>query len=319
MRIATIIVTFNRLNLLKECVEGILRQTESVDAIYIVNNASTDGTSLFIEDLAKKTSNINVLTLPFNIGGAGGFHAGLTAAVRDKYDWYWLMDDDAEPEPDALEKLTAWIENDDSIVAVTSAVVDTDGGIQNEHQGFVGEKFCINPASIALHRRPRFQIDYFSFVGPLLRHSAVERVGLPLAKYFIWHDDKEYSLRLSKIGRLFCIPSSRLIHKDQLMSGRVKHKNLRKRINSWKIPVDLHWKYLCGIRNEIHMIRTHALNCRLIIAKIIIFQFIRLVLSGSINRVIAIHYIDYIKQGLGVKEFVTITPAQWKKIMEHKC
>ena len=53
-RIACVIVTYNRLDLLKECVDACLNQTVKFSDIIIVNNASTDGTSKYLHINHKK-------------------------------------------------------------------------------------------------------------------------------------------------------------------------------------------------------------------------------------------------------------------------
>ena len=50
MKVAAIVVTYNRKQLLQECLNAILNQTAEVERIIVINNASTDGT----EDLFKK-------------------------------------------------------------------------------------------------------------------------------------------------------------------------------------------------------------------------------------------------------------------------
>jgi len=47
--VCAVIVTYNRKKLLLECLEGLRRQTRPVDAIYIIDNASQDGTSQFFK------------------------------------------------------------------------------------------------------------------------------------------------------------------------------------------------------------------------------------------------------------------------------
>ena len=100
-RIVAVVVTFNRLALLQRLVTR-LRETEGLAEILVVDNASTDGTG---EWLAAQPAPVRALRLPDNRGGAGGFHAGLEAAVADGADLVWLMDDDGIPEPDCLKVL----------------------------------------------------------------------------------------------------------------------------------------------------------------------------------------------------------------------
>jgi len=49
-RIAAVVVTYNRKQLLGECVDSLLRQTHPLDALYIIDNCSTDGTCEFLTE-----------------------------------------------------------------------------------------------------------------------------------------------------------------------------------------------------------------------------------------------------------------------------
>ena len=54
MTIAAVVVTYNRLALLKECLDAISRQTYQVYKMVVVNNASTDGTTEFLQKIDNK-------------------------------------------------------------------------------------------------------------------------------------------------------------------------------------------------------------------------------------------------------------------------
>ena len=101
-RVCAVIVTYNRKALLKECLEAVLAQTRPPDHVLVVDNASTDGTA---EMLREEFPQVEVLRLPENQGGAGGFHEGMKRAYEEGFDWLWLMDDDTIPRPEALEAL----------------------------------------------------------------------------------------------------------------------------------------------------------------------------------------------------------------------
>ena len=104
MKISCIIVTYNRLPLLQECIAAVKNQTQPVDSIYIIDNQSTDGTSDYLQTLKDDHSFI-IVKLPENRGGAGGFSEGIRKAVMDGCDWVWVMDDDTIPSSTALEEL----------------------------------------------------------------------------------------------------------------------------------------------------------------------------------------------------------------------
>jgi rhamnopyranosyl-N-acetylglucosaminyl-diphospho-decaprenol beta-1,3/1,4-galactofuranosyltransferase len=112
-RIAAVVVTFNRLELLQRLLER-LDAVPGLDEVLVIDNASTDGTAEFLSGLDGARSGdehrvVPVLsrTLTENAGGAGGFHDGLAWAMERGADLAWLMDDDGLPDVDCLGILLA--------------------------------------------------------------------------------------------------------------------------------------------------------------------------------------------------------------------
>ena len=97
---AAVVVTHNRIDLLRQCVAQLENQICACD-ILIVDNASTDGTAQWLES----QPDLHCRNTGANLGGAGGFNLGMRWAVEAGYDYVWVMDDDCLPQPDALEKL----------------------------------------------------------------------------------------------------------------------------------------------------------------------------------------------------------------------
>jgi len=103
--VVAVVVTYNRKYLLIQCVKSLLNQSVPCDII-IVDNASTDGTkSCLQENGMLEKIRIHYLELHDNIGGAGGFNAGMKYGMSSTWDWCWLMDDDAIAHKDALRYL----------------------------------------------------------------------------------------------------------------------------------------------------------------------------------------------------------------------
>ena len=93
MKFGVIIVTYNRLSLLQECLMNVFSQTVPFHQILVVDNHSTDGTAQYLDSL--EYSELTVLHLPENIGGAGGFARGLKEIAGGDCDWVLIIDDDA--------------------------------------------------------------------------------------------------------------------------------------------------------------------------------------------------------------------------------
>ena len=135
MKIIAVIVTYNRLPLLKKCLRAVAKQSRKPDEIIVINNGSTD-------DTGKWLSTQNVITYTQeNKGGAGGFSAGINQAYRHRADWIWLMDDDTIPQNDSLEKLVAALEKSayqkERIGFLSSMVHWTDGNVHEMNRTYL--------------------------------------------------------------------------------------------------------------------------------------------------------------------------------------
>ena len=107
-KIAAIVVTYNRKELLAICLDAILRQECKPHSVFIIDNASTDGTEALVNELGyngeKEGIRFIYVKRPENIGGSGGFYSGMKMAFEssEKFDAFWLMDDDGIPDKKQL-------------------------------------------------------------------------------------------------------------------------------------------------------------------------------------------------------------------------
>ena len=117
MRATVVVVNWNGAHLLPACLEALRRQTAMDAHVWVVDNASSDGSR---ELLARDFPEVRVLANPDNRGFAGGNN---TALVEVTTPYAVLLNNDARPEPTWLEHLLAALEADDGLAAVTSKVV----------------------------------------------------------------------------------------------------------------------------------------------------------------------------------------------------
>ena len=186
--ICAVVVTYNRKFLLASCLNALLVQSRPLDRILVVNNASTDGTSAF---LIENFPGLQVLQMPENSGGAGGFHAGLEWGCAHGFDWFWVMDDDVEPFPKALEALLGYGKWGDLIQGRKMT-----GGAPFVWEAVWDASSC---STITCAKDLSFQngkewtsISYANFEGALIRRKVVGAIGLPDPRYFIAMDDTIY-------------------------------------------------------------------------------------------------------------------------------
>lgn len=208
MKIAAIVVTFNRKELLKENIKCLLEQNNENLDILIIDNNSTDGTYEYISDFMDK---IHYYNTGENLGGAGGFSFGIKKAVEEKYDYLWIMDDDCMPTNNALN---AFLEADEKL---------------NGNYGFLSSKVLWKDESICtmnIQRRTLTknlddfstnltEIKMASFVSLFIKTDIVKKYGLPIKEFFIWTDDWEFTRRISKKNKCYFVSESVVVHKSK--------------------------------------------------------------------------------------------------------
>ncbi|WP_341809792.1 glycosyltransferase family 2 protein [Lactiplantibacillus plantarum] len=206
MSTCAIIVTYNRLELLKECLEAINGQTRTVDYVLIVNNCSTDGTKEYLSSIASE-SNI-IYNSPTNMGGAGGFSKGIKIATeRTNCDYFWIMDDDTIPSSNCLEALLSHAtELNNKFGFLASNVRWKDGTPTN--LPMIGSDWSIKVSSGLI------ELQTASFVSLLVQCQSVRSLGLPYKEFFIWDDDAEYTMRLGQINPGYMCADALVTHKS---------------------------------------------------------------------------------------------------------
>ena len=203
-----VVVTRDRLELLRQCLAAIGAQTRPPDRVLVVDNASGDGTQDWLAD----QPGVEVLRLEHNAGGAGGFHAGLEHAVAHGAEQAWLMDDDTIPRPGALAELLQ--ADAPGALLRASVAVWRDGRLHPMNVPGL-ERDAVAPLvdGAARHVLP---LRTATFVSLLVHRTAVERFGLPHAHFFLWSDDIEYTARITRGGgEAVLVPASVVEHRTK--------------------------------------------------------------------------------------------------------
>ena len=226
MNLAALVVTYQRHNQVRTTVERLL--DTPVERVLVVDNGSRDGTREWLAGLGDPRLRLHLPAA--NLGGAGGFEAGLRRLVaEDDPDWIVTMDDDARPLPGAIEAFLDRAPWDWD--AVSAAVYRSDGGICEMNRPTINPFWDIGTflrtslASMSGQSRQGFhipdsaygdgarEIDATSFVGLFLSRGAIARAGYPDGRLFIYGDDVLYTLSLRKAGlRIGFVPDLHFEH-----------------------------------------------------------------------------------------------------------
>lgn len=213
-RIGIVVVTYNRLALLKEAIDSLRNQTYLNRDIVVVNNGSTDGT----QEWLKSQKDLITITQE-NLGGAGGFFTGMKYVAEHGYDYCWIMDDDVFCHPDALSELVNAYNQKSNIGFVCSKVVGINGCPMNTP--IVDDRPSSNGDAdfTDLIAESMIKVKTATFVSVLCSVKTIKEVGLPYKEFFIWGDDTEYTNRISLHHDCYLACKSIVVHKRAIQGS----------------------------------------------------------------------------------------------------
>jgi len=250
-----VIVTFNR----REQLETTLAHTLAQDfcRIVVVDNHSDDGTAEWLD--SQQDPRLHIIHSEQNLGGAGGFHLGFDYAARHVPEAEWLVcfDDDAYPQPGALESFRD-LEIPPDVGSVAAAVYLPDGGISEMNRPSVNPFWHLGKLVVtAFKGRYGFhvsdevykidshhEVDASSFVGYFLRLSLIreKKIGLPRTELFIYTDDIIYMLEMRKAGYLhWFVPKVKFTHAcDTLVNQKPVYRPLWKAYYTYRNGLEMY-------------------------------------------------------------------------------
>ena len=213
-KVGIVVVTYNRLALLKEAIDSLRNQIYTNREIVVVNNGSTDGTQEWLN--AQK--DIIVITQQ-NLGGAGGFFTGMKYVAEHEYDYCWVMDDDVVCHSDALQELVNAYTKKTDIGFVCSKVVGINGCPMNTPT--VDDRPSSNGEAdySDLIAESMIKVKTATFVSVLCSVKTIKEVGLPYKEFFIWGDDTEYTNRISLHHECYMVCKSVVVHKRAIQGS----------------------------------------------------------------------------------------------------
>jgi rhamnopyranosyl-N-acetylglucosaminyl-diphospho-decaprenol beta-1,3/1,4-galactofuranosyltransferase len=196
--VVAVVVTRDRLELLRESLAAVAGQTRPPDHLVVVDNGPDDAVREVVEN-----SGLPATYLPSrrNLGGAGGFALGMLHALALGAEWVWCADDDGRPADDSVLATLLETAERHGLAEVSPLVTDM---ADPERLAF--------PLRRGLrwrrHRSDFAGLDvlphYASlFNGALFRADALDVVGVPDYRLFFRGDETEIHRRLLRAGLPF--------------------------------------------------------------------------------------------------------------------
>ncbi|MFC1670444.1 glycosyltransferase family 2 protein [Spirochaetota bacterium] len=149
MSLSFVILTWNSINDINDCIESILakcREWDSPFSIYIVDNGSTDGTVELLNEFEKKYPEINCTYLQKNTGTT---YSRNVALKKINSDYICILDSDTILSKGSIKDILEYLANHGDIGIAAPKIVFEDGSIQNSVKKFptllekIGKLFSI--------------------------------------------------------------------------------------------------------------------------------------------------------------------------------
>jgi len=198
------------------CLRSLLASRYPELTIVLVDNGSPDGSG---EAVARKFPEVDFLQTGKNLGYTGGNNQGIHRALTEGADFVLVLNHDTLVDPDTVHYLVDTALTDDRVGVVAPTVVRMD---DPDSLWYAGGEFDAMRA-LGVHwngngRGPRATeprpVTFFSGCAVLLRADALRDVGPFEESYFLYVEDAELSLRLTRSGwRLLHEPRARVRHR----------------------------------------------------------------------------------------------------------
>lgn len=214
--VSVIIPTYNRAEMLCECVDSILKSTYANLEIIIVDNCSTDFTTEKIRKKYFEEKRVHVLTLAENMMAAGGRNEGIK---HSKGDYLLFVDNDNIVNQDMIELLVNAMEADDQIglvgpLSINKYSEDTIWLASGDYHFFSSR-----PKTLYSGKRVEdvvLEKKYKTCYSPnimLVSRKAIETVGGFDKSYFAMYEEADFGYRIKKAGfKEYIITDARTHH-----------------------------------------------------------------------------------------------------------
>ncbi len=219
---AVVIPNWNGADMLAACIDSLLAQTH-LPHIIVVDNGSKDNSFAVLA----KYPTIEVITLPTNLGFAGGVNVGIRAALKNPdFEYVTLFNNDAVADPKWLEELVRYYSKRPGAGIVTSKMLLAD----KKHLDGTGDfltswllPFPRGRDEVDENQYSEGEVTSASGGASLYTRKVLERVGLFDEDFFAYYEDVDISLRAQLAGfKIYYNPKAIVYHSQGSTSSKIK-------------------------------------------------------------------------------------------------
>ena len=201
--VSVIIPTYNRMEMLHECVESVIRSTYKDLEVIVVDNCSTDGTVKDIKNMMLSDGRIKIVQLEQNLMAAGGRNKGIEVASGD---FMLFLDNDNVIYEDMIEILVNKMESNRRIglagpLSINRNQDDTIWLAAGGYNFYTSRPDTVHGGvkfgSVKLDEKYK---TYYSPNAMMISREAIEKVGGFDTFYYAMYEEADIGYRISRAG-----------------------------------------------------------------------------------------------------------------------
>ncbi|HEY1409279.1 MAG TPA: glycosyltransferase family 2 protein [Promineifilum sp.] len=257
--VAIIIVSWNVRNYLSDCLRSIaadLRTSRLRGEIWVVDNASTDGTVALLEDLFPQ---VHVIANQTNVGFGAANNQGMRAAAEHQPRYYFFLNPDTLVRPGAIGRLVKCLDDRPKAGMAGARLIYGDGRFQHSAFSFPGlgqlifDLYRLPPRlyeSRLNGRYPRryyransapFAIDHPLGASMLVRANVAESTDGFDESFHMYCEEIDWSWRVRESGwEILVVPSAEIVHFSGESTRQIPAQSM---VNLWASRAKLYRKH----------------------------------------------------------------------------
>jgi GT2 family glycosyltransferase len=214
--VISVILNTNRREDTLQCLESLLQNTYSNHKAIVLDNHSTDGS---VEAIQNAYPDVQIVHLEKNLGYAGNNNVGIKIALEQGAEWVFVLNEDIILEAGCLEKLVEVGECDSQIGILgplvyhhsEPSVIQSAGGLLGKYWQsiHIGKDEPDHGQFVSPH-----PVEWISGCAILVRTKAIEQAGMLDENFFIYWEETEWCIRISRTGwKIINVPKAHIWHK----------------------------------------------------------------------------------------------------------
>lgn len=221
-QVAVIVVNWNGWQLCLDCLAS-LRRSEGVGwHLYLIDNASTDGSPQHLRDLG---DDVTVILSDINGGWTGGNNLGVKRALADGHQRLFILNSDAQVRPDTLAKLVHF----GAGRSPPPLVGPVHRSMDETHLNFVGAQ--VDPRSGIPRNLEAHEVDFDgcgeAYDTAYIRGAAIfasrvhfDQLGLFDDRYYLNFDESDWCFRAREAGfPVLMLKTAEILHLESASIG----------------------------------------------------------------------------------------------------